>query len=101
MSLASSRASAIKARNAVLLIGKDARQDFQGDVTTQVRIARAIDVAHASRADSLADHVGADAASGQAGRFLREQIGGDLGGAGLEKPRQGTHRREQRFDIEA
>jgi hypothetical protein len=62
-----------EARHAIVLIGKDARQDLQRDVATELRIACAIDVAHPARADTLANHVGAGAASRQIdGRFLRE-----------------------------
>ena len=38
----------------------EARQDFERDVAPQLRVARAIDLAHSAGADSAGDFIGAE-----------------------------------------
>jgi hypothetical protein len=54
---------ALEPREPFRIRRKDARQDLDGDVAIELRIARAIDLAHASGTDGADDFVGTEAAT--------------------------------------
>ena len=62
---------ALEARQAVGIRGEDARQNFERDVAPELRVARAIHLAHAARAEQCVDLVDADASTGQHGSVGR------------------------------
>ena len=58
---------ALEARQAVGIRGEDSRQDFERDVSPELRIARAIHLAHAARSEQCLDLIDADPSPGQHG----------------------------------
>ena len=55
---------ALKARQSVGISGKRGRQDLDGDLTFQLRVGRAIHLAHAAFANLGRDFVNAEARAG-------------------------------------
>ena len=51
---------ALEAGQAFGIAREDSRQDLDGDVATQLRVARAVHLAHAARAQQSLNLVGAD-----------------------------------------
>jgi hypothetical protein len=64
-----------EARDAIGIERELLRQDFQRDVTSQLRIARPIHLAHSARTERNLDLVGTDASAGGEGhRRIRDII---------------------------
>jgi hypothetical protein len=55
---------ALKPREAIRIVRQRGREDFDGDVATELRIARAIDLAHPAGADGGEDLVRSKSSSG-------------------------------------
>ncbi len=83
---------ALEAGEAVGIRGEDARQNLERDVAPELRVARAIHLAHAAGAEQRLDLVDADASTGQqgsagvgddAGRRRERWLGQEAGGVAL------------------
>ena len=60
-----------EAQEAIGIVGKQIRQDFQCDVAVEPGVARAIHLAHAPGADQPEDFIGAKARAGRQGHAGR------------------------------
>ena len=72
---------ALEARHALGIVAEPVRDDLDRHVATELRVARAIDLAHAPGADKREDLVGAKASAGCQGQKVRCSriipVGGD------------------------
>jgi hypothetical protein len=73
------------------------RQDFECDITTERRIARALHVTHTARADSFEYLVGTEATTAQC--LNRRQLSGELDGGTFEQTVRRVVVREQRLHL--
>ena len=62
---------AVEARQSLRVVGEDVRENFDRDVTVQLRVARPIDLAHAAGPEGGQDFVRAEAGSGGQGHARR------------------------------
>ena len=76
LSEASDLRFALESREPIRVVGERVGQDFQRDVAFELRVARAIDLAHASGADGGDDFIRAETRAGSEGQGCRDYTGG-------------------------
>ena len=66
----------LKAGDSLRVCGERLRQDLDGDIAIELRVARSVHLAHAAFADVRGDFVNAEACAGGEGHSLRDYTGG-------------------------
>ena len=71
---ASTSGFALKAREPIVVRGERGRQNLDGDLAFELRVRRAVDLAHAAGADGGDDFIGAETRAGSEGQRWRDYM---------------------------
>ena len=91
---------ALESRASIGIGGERLRQNLDRDVASELRVSRAIHVAHSTGADERSDLVGSKALAGERRRVRLKDCGRDaVDGRRFEKTGRAVRIGEQRFEL--